>query len=229
MKKYNKLKYIPNIIFSIIMIILLSAEIGAQQIPSLEVIAKKVLKATTPKKGYVVTITQSIKATNKTNIPQSIANGIIKRQIKFYAKYDPQFGLKAQKLIDNNNNTTNNLKIKNQKSLIKQGNIKVIVDLIKFFKNIDKLQGIKIVSVNFNNRNYFKVTAQNKPFSYSFWIDAANYYVSKAILSINNKKFAETNINYKYINNKYWLPVRLIIENASDGTQITQNFADYIF
>lgn len=36
MKKYNKLKFIPNIIFSVIMIILLSAEIGAQQIPAVK-------------------------------------------------------------------------------------------------------------------------------------------------------------------------------------------------
>lgn len=233
MKKYDKLKFIPNIIFNVILIIFLSTEIGAQQIPSLEVIANKVLKATTPTKGYTVIITQSIKASNKTNTKQAIASGLFKKTIQFNARFDLHIGLKAQKEIDNNKikyqKMTKNQISKNKPTLVKQGSVRLIIDFSKLFKNMNEWQDVKITSVNFNNQKYLKVNAKNKSFSYILWINALNYYISKTILYVNNKKYAEVSVQYKYISNQYWLPVSLVYIQYPGGTQVTQNFSSYLF
>jgi len=232
MKKNKKLKIFPNIIFSVIfiilLIILLSAEIEAQQIPPIGVIANKVLKVTSPTKSYTVTINQSINAPNKTKTRQAIASSLFKKTIQFNARFDLHVGLKAQK--ETNNNKIKNQKIsKNKPTLVKQGSVRLIIDFSKLFKNMNEWQDVKITSVNFKNQKYLKVSAKNKRFSYILWINALNYYVSKTILYINDKKYAEVSVQYKYISNQYWLPDSLVYIQYPAGTRVTQNFSSYLF
>jgi len=59
------------------------------------------------------------------------------------------------------------------------------------------------------------------------WVDSVNNYISKIILNIKGQKFSESTINYRYVNNKYWLPSTIVIDHASDGSRVTQNFGTY--
>ena len=229
MKRLNRLIFI----LSIALCLVFNTKVMAQQVPSLDVIATKVLQATVPGRSYTVTINQTINAPNKSKTKQAIDNGLFRKAIQFNAKYAPHIGLEAQKVIDGNN-IAKIQKFKAQSStkkptLVKQGDVRVVIDFSTIFKNINEWQDVKITSVNFNYQKYFKVSARNKRFSYTLWINTLNYYVSKSILYVDNKIYAEVTLHYKHINNQYWLPVSLICIQYPERTQVIQSFSSYIF
>ena len=164
---------------------------------------------------------------------QAIDNGFFKKAIQFNAKYYPHIGLKAQKVIDGNNiakiQKPKAQSSTNKPTLVKQGDVRLVIDFSTIFKNINEWQNTVITTVNFNNQKYFKVSGKIKRFSFTLWINALNYYVSKSILYIDNKIYAETTLQYKHISNQYWLPVNLMYMQYPTGTQVTQNFSSYLF
>lgn len=229
MKKFNRLFFI----LSIILCLGISKHVMAQRAFSLDAIVDNVLKATVPNRNYIVTIKQTINAPNKTKTKQAIANGIFKKTNQFNAKYDIHIGLKAQKEKEDysiaNNQNFKNQSTTNQPILVKQGDVRLIVDFSDFLKTINEWENINITAVNLNNQKYIKVSAKYKQFSFILWINSQYYYVSKSIIYIGDKLYAETNIQYKKINDKYWLPINLAYTQYPEGTVVTQEFSSYIF
>jgi len=222
MIEYNKL--LRNFCLCVIIILLLfNIKTAAQQFPSLKVIAENFIKTTIPSKGYTVFINQSIETPNK-----SIAlSKTLQLKSNFSAKFTPKRGFQVNKI--NKDNKKKSQQLNNKLTLNKQSNVKVTLDLSKIFKNYENWNNVKIVKDILGKNNYYKITAKNGAYSFTLWVDILKYYIPKIILNINNKRFSTTNIIYKSVGNKYWLPERMVIEHASDGTQITQNFGDYIF
>ncbi len=233
MKKINKFTFILSTIFSLIIIVLLSSEIKAQQRPSLATIAKKVLNASYPNRSYSVAIYQSITAPNGTKSAQAFGRGIFKKTINFTAKYNQLTGLKAQKVVVEHSEKNQKPKRKaiknNQPTIVKPGDVRLIIDYSEVFKSIDNLQNVKISSVNFENQKHFKISFEYKNSIDTLWIQAINYFVSKSVVYINNSKYADITIQYKYINHKYWLPSQILYIQYPDKEIVKQLFSSYSF
>jgi len=219
-------KNINKKIFSIglITIILLIGVASAQESLPLAKIVKNVVETITPEQGYSVSIVQKVSQAGK----RVSKRAAVPSTSSFTVFYDPTKGV-FTKDTDNDKAAKSSPRI--TATTEQQPNIKITMDIGKFMNELLTWNDVKTSDAKLRGRSCYKISGQAGPkgISSTLWIDKGHMYISKIITGINGKEFSESNIKYRLVNNKYWLPAELTIKHKSDGTEVLQKFGEYIF
>lgn len=240
MKKIYKLIFIQSIaigLFTSTQLMGQQAFFSPAPVPTAKTIAAKVLQATVPKSSYTVTVNQRIEAPQKSMMKQAVANQAaapeaFQTTTQFRENYDVNSGLKAQKIVRKSipkMQSFTSQAVSNQPRLVKQGSVRLVIDVSAFFKTVNAWNDVKVSVVTVNHQKYFKVSGKIKTLGFEFLINSTHYYVSKLDLYVENKRYAETTFQYNEVNQKYWLPTDLTYIQYPAGNRITQEFGSYVF
>jgi hypothetical protein len=177
-------------------------------------IVNNVLKNTKPIKSYSVPVIQTV---SKLNIPLS------KQKIKqtpFTVNFHPSKGF-----------TTKKVKQPKASGVEQPQDILITMDMNKFLKDLLDWEGVSTTVEELSGRSHYKISGQasGNGLSCILWVDGKRWHVSKIALYIKGKKFSESNIEHRLASGKFWLPSKLIIDHASDGTHVIQEFGKYLF
>jgi len=213
------------ICFSFVTILLSYSMAWSQNIPSLNSIVRNVVKAAIPAESYNVSVVQSISAPSGTVVAQAMSKGTLSSQTTFTVTYNPASGLSTKKISKAPQKTP--LSRSNQITITQPADVRITMDLSKLAQKVTTWQNVQISSDKLAGRGHWKISGQDGATDYILWVDSVNNYISKIILNIKGQKFSESTINYRYVNNKYWLPSTIVIDHASDGSRVTQNFGTY--
>lgn len=209
--------------YSILGVLLIPGLGFAQLTPSLSRLMSEVEKVSFPARSYSVPVSEQIQNTAGIKIRSSTAKTVSSLS-SYNWVYHPQSGLRIETPAAG----------KTTKSVQSIGNsrqptLKVGVDLSKLFKDSSKWRDVAILPDNLNGELCYRVTAQDNSLGYTFWVDRANSYVTKLIVAINGKKFATVDISNKKVLSEYWLPSKIVVNNAIDGSVTILTLGQYTF
>ena len=200
--------------------ILVTSTILAQGVPSLSDILQKFIESTVPPRGYRVDFVQTIlKSELKVERGVSISTQRQISQATFELTYNPSRG----PLISEKKTT----QLVPPEKPPKPSTAYVKMDMLRFLNDLLAWKESQIMLDTLNRRNFYRISSANNGLSCKLWVDAENWYVYKLILYIHGQKFSETIIEYRWVNDRYWLPSKILMEH-SDGTNLTQEFGEYI-
>lgn len=200
---------------------------NAQNIPALKDIVEKVKTNTIPTKSYAVEITQTLEAPEATSIGKSLTSGTMLKQNSFRTLYTPNKGLAVDMTAQANQSSS--ASAPQQQKDQEAGNVKVTVDLSKVFESIDEWQHVNIAEDILNGRTCYVITGNDGMLDFKIWVDAANSYASRLIVNLQGKEFSATDISYERVDGQFWLPSKIDIRHAMDGSHVTQQFGRYQF
>ncbi|MDY6986963.1 MAG: hypothetical protein SWQ30_02805 [Thermodesulfobacteriota bacterium] len=108
-----------------------------------------------------------------------------------------------------------------------EGVVDVAVDIPKLLKEIESMKDLTIESAVLDGRQHYEVSGRNENgFAYTVWVDVKHWYITRFTMDIMGNRFSETSLEYKETND-VWLPARIVITHASDGSRVDQVFGVY--
>jgi len=203
--------------------------------PTLDDIVANVIQASTSPEAYQVKVTQTV--SKETAVRSAEGEGIAPLAtvpsvtIPFMLIYELGKGFSTKK-VDLEERSAKIIQGV-QNDIMKEtqfgANVRITLNIQKLMKELQRMEKVIIGSGVLNGRQCYTISGKySNGTGCVLWVDAEHWYVSKVIIDILRNRFSESTLEYRYYKN-LWLASRIVINHASDGSRVTQEFGVYEF
>jgi len=204
--------------------ILLAATLGADEAPPFAQIVDDCLKATTQRARYQVDVVQ---ATSKGEVAVGdTVKEVAQETCAFTLSYDPVTGRTTtkQEPAEGQGGATSQPRL----------NVRMAIDVGRFLREMRGWPDVAVTADELAGRPCYKVSgvsAKDNPnaMACTLWVDAAHSYVSKLLLDVQARRFAEASFEYRKVGDAPWQLSKATVVHPQDGSRIEQEFGVYQF
>jgi len=207
-------------------VIVLAAALGAgaDEAPPLARIVDDCLKATTQRARYHVDVVQTI-FRGKVAVGDTVKE-VAQDTCAFTLSCDPVTGTTTtkQEPAEGQGGATSRPRL----------NVRMAIDVGRFLREMRAWPEVAVAADELAGRPCYKVSglsAKDNPnaMACTLWVDVEHSYVSKLLLDVQARRFAEASFEYRKVGDAPWQLSKATVVHPQDGSRIEQEFGAYQF
>jgi hypothetical protein len=207
----------------------------AQDLPPLSQIVSNVVQATRPTEAYTVTVNQTLSPPQANaalgttaSAGQAKAAAVEAPMVQtFDTAFEPT---KRQWMPQRSLPHTPKAQGPGQHGTNKQPDqpaVQITIDLEAFMESLLSSNQGSVARDELHGRSCYKIDARSgQDRVATLWVDAERWHVSKAIVYLMNRRFAEMACQYREVNGR-WLFSKIAINHAFDGSHADLEYGEY--
>ena len=206
--------------------------VGAEEMPLLDHLATDIIKATMPKKQYRVEVSQTIDQTSAQTSTNNIA--IQARSSTLPVQPSPAHSTYALNYVPKNGFRTEIAAQPKSTNTVSTATTPAVgarlsINIPNFLKEIQTWPTNSVTKDVLNGNACYKVSASNRDVVAVLWVDAISKCISKVVVDIRGRRFAESTFRYHFDEENGWLMTSAETSYAGDGSHVRLEYGKYDF